>query len=310
MTRGEILETASAPVKAVIDIGSNSVKLRVARRQGRVLDILFDATEPVVLLPRLEDGLIGEDAIQRGSEATARMTARALKMGARPRLVGTMALRGARNAEDFVRQVRARTGITVEVLSWEEEARLAWLGAVRSMGETGDSVVVDIGGGSTEFIFGTGSRVVSAHSFPVGTARLPGAPDSLEEAEKHVEGVFAGFVRPAKQARSLIGLGGGLIVLASVKRALPSFTPLALDGVLLTRADVTAQLELYASMSPDERAKIAGMPPKRSDIALAGACIARCALDALEADSLRFSLNGLRHGLLVEMFEGRSQGAG
>jgi exopolyphosphatase/guanosine-5'-triphosphate,3'-diphosphate pyrophosphatase len=203
--------------------------------------------------------------------------------------------------------------MTVKILSWEEEARLAWLGAVRGLRETEDSVVIDIGGGSTEFVFGAGSRVVSAHSFPVGTARLagdffaaPAAPNSLEDAQKYVGNVFAGLAAPraAKQVRSVIGLGGGAIVLASVKRALFPFFPAALDGTLLTRADVTSQLELYASTPPDERAKIAGMPPKRAEIALAGACIARCALDTLEADSFRLSINGLRHGLLVEMFGG------
>jgi exopolyphosphatase/guanosine-5'-triphosphate,3'-diphosphate pyrophosphatase len=312
--------------KAVIDIGSNSIKLRVVRRKSRKkggLETLVDRTELVRMGRGLDSGMLDESAMRLGVDVVRRMAGLAEALGAKPRLVGTMALRAARNAEDFVRWVREQTGMTVEILSEEKEAYLAWLGAVRAMGSAlgpnavgvhgGVVTVLDIGGGSTEVIFSAEGRITRSGSVPVGTVRLtekfftadPVPPGAAEAAIAHVRDAFVSSgaaVGPGESDAFVIGLGGGMLALASVKQKFPSFVPAKLHGTLLTRADVAVQRELYASMPLAERMKIAGLPPRRADIALAAACIAQCALDALRADSFRVSINGLRHGLLMEMF--------
>jgi exopolyphosphatase/guanosine-5'-triphosphate,3'-diphosphate pyrophosphatase len=93
--------------------------------------------------------------------------------------------------------------------------------------------------------------------------------------------------------------------MASVKLGLAAMDPGRINGTLVTREEVETQLELYARSSVEERMKIAGLPPKRADIILASACIVRYALEVLKAESFRVSINGLRHGLLLEMFGGR-----
>ncbi|MDR1649835.1 MAG: hypothetical protein LBR71_06195 [Synergistaceae bacterium] len=314
-----------AATRAVIDIGSNSIKLRVIRREEKDkgendrgerdraengLRVLADRTELVRIGRGLGSGGIGEAEMRHGLEAIQRMACAAEEMEAKPRIVGTMALRVAWNAEDFIRQVFERTGIAVEVLSEEQEARLAWLGAVHSLGmKEGDVAVLDIGGGSTQLVVSSDSRITRCESVPIGTVSLtekffasdPVEPDRVKEAVLHIQEAFV-FGEAAVPGLSVIGLGGGVLALASVKQKFPSFVPGRLNGTLLTRTDVAAQKELYASMPLAERMKIAALPPKRADIALAGACIAQCALDALRADSFRVSINGLRHGLLLEMF--------
>ncbi|MDR1649065.1 MAG: hypothetical protein LBR71_02290 [Synergistaceae bacterium] len=306
-----------ADTRAVIDIGSNSIKLRVIRREENdrgenSLRVLVDRTELVRMGRGLDSGTIGEAEMRHGVEAVQRMARAAEEMEAtKPRVVGTMALRTAWNAEDFIRQVRERTGIDVEVLSEEQEARLAWLGAVRSLGVTGgDIAVLDIGGGSTQLIVSVGSRITRYESVPIGTVSLtekffvsdPVEPDMVKKAIRHIQDTFV-FGGAAAPGLSVIGLGGGVLALASVKQKFPSFVPGKLNGTFLTRTDIAVQRELYASMPLAERMKITALPPKRADIALAGACIAQCALEALQADSFRVSINGLRHGLLLEMFE-------
>ncbi|MDR2178875.1 MAG: Ppx/GppA family phosphatase [Synergistaceae bacterium] len=306
-------------VKAVVDIGSNSIKLRVACKIGAMIRTLIDTTEVVRLGKGLEHGLLAEDAIERGVYVVENLVCLAERRGAKPRLVGTMALRTARNSEDFVRQVREATGIEVEILSGEEEARLAWLGAIYSLnmrGKKDENVIVfDSGGGSTEFILGSNARILESISVPIGAVRLtekffdsdPVKPKALKSAQKYVRGLLAEYPFCRKFFSSAIfssaiGLGGGVVAIASVKLGLPVFLPETLSGIFLTKADIDQQVERYASATLAERMQIPGLPPKRADIVLGSACIVQCALEALKADSFRVSINGLRHGLLLEMF--------
>jgi exopolyphosphatase/guanosine-5'-triphosphate,3'-diphosphate pyrophosphatase len=177
----------------------------------------------------------------------------------------------------------------------------------------GRVAVLDIGGGSTQIIISTDSRVTRSESVPIGTVSLtekffasdPAEPGATEQAIQYIRDAFAfdeTFMGAAASRLSAVGLGGGVLALASVKQKLPSFIPGKLDGTVLTLDDIETQRKIYTPMSLAARMKIEGLPPKRADIVLAGACITQCALEALGADSLRVSINGLRHGLLMEMF--------
>ena len=299
----------------MIDIGSNSIKLCVAAKEGNRLRTVLDATEVVRLGKGLENGVIDGDTMRYGVEVILKLIKLAGEQGARPRLVGTMPLRMAGNADEFIWMVRERTGISVKILSGEEEARLAWLGATTALGLTaGNTTVFDTGGGSTEFIFGHGTRIVSSLSAPLGAVYItekffaldPVDPQSVHSAKEYIMNVLAsvggqGFDEPS----FVIGLGGGVTAMASVKMALPTFSPEAIKGTLLTKSDIDDQVTLYTSSSIAERMKIAGLPLKRADIILASACIVQCVLEALGIDSFKISINGLRHGLLLEMFKAR-----
>lgn len=302
-------------VKAVVDIGSNSIKLRVARcLEGRI-EVLLDTTEVVRLGRRTEDGWIRDDAFRNGVHTVEEMVCRSRDMGAEPRLVGTMALRAAENAPDFLREIRARTGLELTILSGEAEARLSWKGAVAGLESDGPCVVFDTGGGSTEFVFGSSrTGIERSESVEVGAVSLmecyfasdPVAPEELDWARGYIRQLLVQHhIRRSAPERvpSVIGLGGGVVAMASVKLGLFGFMPLKLDGMRLTRGDVEGQMERYAALTLEERRRIRGLPPNRADLILGSACIVLCALEALEADAFTVSINGLRHGLLVEMFE-------
>lgn len=301
-------------VKAVIDIGSNSIKLRVARCRKERIEVLLDSTEVVRLGRGIEGGRLREDTLRNGVRVVEEMVRRARDRGAEPRLVGTMALRVAENAQDFLDAILDRTGLEATVLSGEEEARLAWKGAVAGRDCDGAFVVFDTGGGSTEFIFGSGSGIERSESVAVGAVSLserffvedPVSEASLHEALSYVRDLF--FCSKIEWGRSLvpptvIGLGGGLVAMASVQLGHPVFMPLKLDGMRLSRKNVEEQVRCYAGCTLDERRHIVGLPASRADLVLGSACIVRCAMEVLHVDSLTVGINGLRHGLLVEMFE-------
>jgi exopolyphosphatase/guanosine-5'-triphosphate,3'-diphosphate pyrophosphatase len=187
------------------------------------------------------------------------------------------------------------------------------MGALHGLGAgKGDVTVFDTGGGSTEFSFGTEGRIVKSVSVPAGAVYLterffgadPVAPESPELAGEYIRNMFRaeGLTIPRPSPSSVIGLGGGVAAMVSVKLGLTAFNPAMINGAILTRDDVDAQVKLYTSLPLAGRMKIPGLPLRRADIVLASACIVRCALEALNADSFRASINGLRHGLILEMF--------
>lgn len=303
-----------AEVRSVIDIGSNSIKLRVARCPAGRIEVMLDTTEVVRLGRRTADGRLRREAIRNGARVVEEMVRRSREMGAEPCLVGTMALRVAENAQDFLREILGRTGLEVRILSGEEEARLAWRGALDGS-DGGPFAVFDTGGGSTEFVFGVSpGSATRSESVAVGAVSLterffaadPPAPESLDLALRYVRDLLlCSKIEWADPSRppSVIGLGGGVVAMASVKLGLPGFAPLRLNGMELTRGDVEGQMRRYAAATLEARRRIRGLPASRADLVLASSCIVLCALEALGAGSFTVSINGLRHGLLVQMFE-------
>ncbi len=302
----------SDDVKAVIDVGSNSIKLRVGKVEGGKFQTLLDTTEAVRIGRGIESGFIKEEALQDGVDVIDRLVKRANSMGASPRIVGTMALRTALNSGDLLKRVKERSGISLEVISGDEEARLSWKGAVGAFHGEGRLVVFDTGGGSTEFAFGTKSGLERSQSITIGAVTLterfflsdPVTKTALNEASEYVRSTFHDNLnKDGLLPEAVIGLGGGVVAMASVKHRLSVFIPTMLDGTVITKGDIDSQLALYASSTMEKRIEIQGLPPRRADIILASACIVQGILEAFNMPSFMVSINGLRHGLLLEMFE-------
>jgi exopolyphosphatase / guanosine-5'-triphosphate,3'-diphosphate pyrophosphatase len=239
---------------------------------------------------------MSEEARQKGVISTA--------------AVGTAGLRIAPNADELIDAVRTRSGVLVEVIPGEQEARLAYLAARAGLEvEPGSLVVFDTGGGSSQFTFGDGDRVDEQFSVNVGAARfterygLAGAvgEDVLAEALAEIASDLERLEgRPVPD--TLVGMGGAVTNLAAVKHELATYDPDVVQGTPLDRDDVDRQIELYRTRTSDERREIIGLQPRRAEIILAGACIVRTVLTKLGADWLLVSDRGLRHGLLVERF--------
>ena len=298
-----------APRLAVIDVGTNSVKFLVAEQDA---DGGFQRIHDRAEITRLGEGLertgrLGAAPIGRTVDAIAAMAADASRDGVEAiAAVGTAGLRIAPNAAELVDAVRDRAGIEVEVISAEEEARVAYLAAAAGLGlDGGAAVVFDTGGGSSQFTFGDGERF----SVEVGAVSiterygLDGAVSGDTVAEA-LRGIAAGLARlegrPTPDA--IVGMGGAVTNLAAVKHGLETYDPDVVQGTVLERGEIDRQIELYRTSTAEQRRRIVGLQPDRAEVILAGACIVRTVLDLLGRDALTVSDRGLRHGVLIDRF--------
>ena len=297
-------------VKAVIDIGSNSIKMRVAQVMGGNVRIIRDETEVVRLGRGMSStGQLSPENMKVSCDAVSRMVRRATAMGASIFVAGTMALRTAGNAGDFVRMVKEETGQEVHVFSGIDEARYSWIGAADGLNVEGEAVMFDSGGGSTEFVLGSGNELKKVVSVPVGAVNLserfftdrlnPIKKAACDDAVDYVRKMFTDNGIEEFCAPSVIGVGGGAVTMASVKNACENFNPSRLHGTILTQKDAVRQIKMYASLTLAERENVIGLPASRADVILGSACIILTALRFLNAASCIISINGLRHGLLI-----------
>jgi exopolyphosphatase / guanosine-5'-triphosphate,3'-diphosphate pyrophosphatase len=298
---------------AVIDVGTNSVKLHVGeRRASGSWQTVVDRAEITRLGEGLhETGLLQPDPLRRTADAVVGMVEEARREGAAEvAAVATAGMRIAENSAELVEAVRERCGVGIEVISGEEEARLAYLAATSELAVGhGSLVVFDTGGGSSEFTFGQAGKVEERFSVDVGAGQyterfgLDGvvSDDVLEQA---LAAIAADLVRLDGRARpaALVGLGGALTNLAAVRHGLAAYDAEVVHGTVLGRAEIDRQIDLYRARTAEQRREIVGLQPARAEVILAGACITRTILDKLQCDELTVSDRGLRHGLLVERF--------
>ena len=302
--------------KAIIDIGTNSIKFCLAEsdKKDGSFTVFKDANNIAKLGEGLrETGSIAPEALTRNAEAVAEFVAEAKAAGAEEiKAVGTMALRTAKNAEAFINRVKELTGTEVEVIPGEKEAQLSYIAVMSGIPGAAEANLTsfDTGGGSTEFVFGDKGVLTRKFSLNLGGLRitedylseLPVSEEKLAEAKAEIRkelkegGVSAG-------ADFLVGMGGNVTSIASVKHKLESYDPTVIQGSILTLEDVAAQIKDYASKTLEERRAIIGLQPKRADVILAGACILEAVMELCGLSQLTVSDRGLRHGLLYTLFK-------
>ena len=301
------------PSYAVIDVGTNSVKFNISeRREDGTWQTLVDRADITRLGEGLEKtGEISNDAMERTVTAICAMADEARKNGVMAvAAVGTMGMRTAGNSQQFIDSVKQRCGVHIEVISGEDEGRLAYLAVQSGLGPgKGSLAIFDTGGGSTQFTFGRGSAVEERFSLNVGAVRftaqygLSGVV-SQEQRRAALDAISAELVRIDNRPSpdTLVGMGGAITNIAAVKHRLAKYDPGIVQGSVIERAEVESQIELYRSRSMEDRRKIVGLQPKRADVILAGVCIVKTVMDKLGKDRLSVSDRGLRHGLLIDRF--------
>jgi exopolyphosphatase/guanosine-5'-triphosphate,3'-diphosphate pyrophosphatase len=301
------------PRFAVIDVGTNSVKFHVGERDtDGAWRTVADRAEVTRLGEGLDEtGKLGAEPIVRTAAAIAGMVDEAKQDGVEGiAVVGTAGMRIASNSSELIDAVKERTGVEIEVIPGEEEARLAYVAATSGLGiSEGRLVVFDTGGGSSQFTFGAPGRIDEQFSVNVGAARFteqfgldgPVSPEIVSEAKAAI-GADLSRLDARGTPDLLVGMGGGITNMAAVKHGLERYDPEVVQGTELDAAEIDRQIELYRTRSADERREIVGLQPKRAEVMLAGACIVRTVLDKLDRNSLMVSDRGLRHGLIVERF--------
>jgi len=307
------LVDGSAERFAVIDAGTNSIKFIVAEAAASgAWRTLVDRAE----ITRLGEGLspggaILDSARDRAVAAIADMADEARRHGVRAiAAVGTAGLRMACNGAQVAAAVSSKSGVAIEIISGDEEARLAFVAARAGLGlDQGSLVIFDTGGGSSQFTFGHDAVIDERFSVDVGAVRYTEryrldcavSDETLREA---LAAIAADLSRLDGRAlpEALAAMGGAVTNLAAVRHGLANYDPDVVQGTVLDRAEIDRQIELYRTRDADARRRIVGLQPKRAEVILAGACIVRTVMDKLGKPQLTVSDRGLRHGVLAERF--------
>jgi exopolyphosphatase/guanosine-5'-triphosphate,3'-diphosphate pyrophosphatase len=306
---------------AAIDCGTNSIRLLVADvpdGDGPLRDVV--RTMEIVRLGEGVDrtGLLSAAAIERTRVALAGYAARIEDLNAhRVRMVATSASRDAGNADEFRAMVTATLGVAPEVVSGDEEARLSFTGAVRGLPDTfaRPYLVVDIGGGSTEFVTGT-DTAEHAISVDIGCVRMterhfaddPATPGQIEAATADIAAAVdrALSAVPGRDAATLVGLAGSVTTVTALALGLDAYDAGRIHHARVSYAQVAKVTSELLAMSSAQRLTLGVMHPGRADVIGAGALVLRTIMERANMDAVVASehdiLDGIAWGLARPVF--------
>ena len=295
----------------MVDVGTNSARLLVADvAGGRVTEVARRST--VTRLGRGVDlsGQLSDEAVEATCGAIAEYVAIYREAGANTvRAIATSAVRDASNGSAFVAELRERFALSARVLDGEEEARLTYLGATSEQPPTEPTLVVDIGGGSTELIVGTGEEIAFHASLQAGVVRHterhiasdPPAAVELEALAADVRSLIEASVDGCPEARAGAGIAvaGTPTSLAAIEMELDPYDPKRVHGHVLALPSIQRMLSRLASTSLAERIEIAGMHPDRAPTIVAGVVILVETMRAFGLERIEVSEHDILYGTAI-----------
>jgi exopolyphosphatase/guanosine-5'-triphosphate,3'-diphosphate pyrophosphatase len=287
-------------ILAAIDVGTNAVRLEIARPlPDGTLETIHQERDPIRPGEGVfTGGVIGKAVADRLLGTLRRYAALCQRHHARVRAVATSAVREARNRDEIARRVRKETGLELEVVSGREEARLICLGVLDGRPQNARSLVIDIGGGSTEVAVGLGEKPSALHSVAVGAVRLTEifstsgkvSPERLAVMRSFAEAAFRDQL-PRKLAGSKVALGSSGTINAIVAAGS--------DSRRLTRRRLEKTVRELAGLSLAERRR--RFEPRRAEIIVAGAVILEAVMRHLGVEAVVAVDTGLRNGVLRDL---------
>lgn len=311
------------PRRAVIDVGTNSVKVLLADVEDAGVLPVWETS----IQTRLGKGFYESRTLQPGpigatAEAVASFAREAQARGAFSiRVVATSAARDAINGSDLTFAIHQAAGLPCEVISGDTEANWAFVGVTTHPSHQGlPLLVLDVGGGSTEFILGQRDPGRPAHvahraSHPIGSVRLqerfppgdPPRPDELPRVRAWLDDFLRAEVAPALQQamqasfkpRHVLGVGGTTAILALMEQGRDDFDRDAIEATHFTREGLSRSVEALWSEDLATRRRRRGLPPERADVILFGAAIYEAVLRVLDLPALGVSTRGLRFAALA-----------
>ncbi len=311
--------------RAVIDVGTNSVKLLVAEVGGHEVRPLCEESQQT----RLGQGFyethrLRPEAIASTAEAVARFAQDARQMKAeRLCVIATSAARDAVNPHELVAAIESAAGVPVEIISGEQEADWAFRGVTTDPALAARPLLLlDVGGGSTEFILGQGQQRHFCQSFRLGTVRLletippddPPTAAGLAETRRWLQDLVETKIRPALQSALqrelelnsadtpviLVGTGGTTTILARMEARLESYDREQIEATRLSYDRVRWHVENLWRMPLARRQEVVGLPSNRADVILAGVAIYERVMASFGFSELRVTTRGLRFAALMD----------
>ena len=296
---------------ACVDIGTNAVQTLVAEIRGRDDFQVLDVQAVITRLGEGVDasGLLAQSAMSRTlAELDAARGRLAAEGVSEVVIVGTSALRDAENRAEFEQRVGAETGWSLRILSEREEASYSFRAASAGLG-LGErpALVIDVGGGSTEFIWGVAGEPADWVSLPLGSVRLterlirsnPVSDGDYQRVVERIDAELSTLQAPIA-ADVVVGMAGTFTTLVAVERGLEPYAAEQVHGARLAWTEVSRQVQEYRRFSVAARSKIRGLDPRRADVILVGALIVERAMTRFGFDEALISDYGLNYGILAE----------
>jgi exopolyphosphatase / guanosine-5'-triphosphate,3'-diphosphate pyrophosphatase len=298
---------------AAIDCGTNSIRLLIADIDGNNFREVVRDMEIVRLGQGVDEtGQFHPDAIARTLAAVDKFAAEIAKRGVEKiRFCATSATRDATNRHLFVDGVRERLGIELEVISGDEEAVLSFAGAIKDLDPSnGPFLVVDIGGGSTEFVFGT-STVEAARSVNIGCVRMterhfasdPATAQQIELARTDIQAAIAqaAAVVPITQAKTLVAVAGTATTVAAAALDLPEYDRYAIHLSRISAQQTHDAAAMFATSTRDQRLALGYMHPGRVDVIAAGSLVLSEIMKATGASEFVASESDILDGMAFSL---------
>lgn len=302
------------PMKAAIDIGSNTTLLLVAEFDSNGLHVLREEQR----MPRLgasvdESGLLSDASMEK-AVATLREY-REIIENEYPEVTevivtATSAVRDAVNRDDFIHSVKEATGYSIRLLSGEEEAQWTYAGAISTLTDLQDevSVVIDIGGGSTELASGKQGNISEFKSLDMGCVRFkerylfhdPPFQEEILECCSMIRTMFLKHKIKLPRKFKAIGVAGTATSLAAIDKQIDTYEPGRINGHIIDREKLNKSLDIFKHHTYEQLLKLSPSVLKgREDIFLTGMLILQGFLNAYEIDEIEISTGGIRHGALL-----------
>jgi exopolyphosphatase/guanosine-5'-triphosphate,3'-diphosphate pyrophosphatase len=293
---------------AAVDLGTNSTRLLVADVEAERLDEVVQR----LTITRLGEGVdrrkrLLPTPIARVRNCLADYRRELESHGAtRTLAVATSAVRDAENGDAFLGEIEWSYGFTTRVLDGAEEAALTYRGVTVGRDPLDETLVVDIGGGSTELVLGSRNGPVASASIDVGCVRVterflgsdPPTGQELDSAARYVRSLL-----PSYQARRAIGVAGTVTTSATLDLALPAWDPARTHEHLIARTSVERHLDRLAALSLEERLRVSGLEPGRAPVIVAGLVILREIMDAYDLQTIEASEHDILHGAALAAAE-------
>lgn len=287
-------------IKAVVDIGTNSTRLLIADITGNEIEVIKTALTTTRIGEGIgEKNILSHEAMIRTVKALQEYKRLVEKTGANNVIItATSAVRDAENKTEFVDMVKHMVGWDVMVISGNQEAELGYKGAITGLpDEYKDAVVVDIGGGSTEFVWSK-DKGINSISLKLGAVRMTEKGYNIKDIQK----VLAELPEDLLQTKGklVVGVGGTFTTLAAIEQRLRIYDPDKVQGYKLNSERIKQILYSLESMSLEERKAVPGLQPERADIIVSGVRIAVAVMEILNVSFVTISETDLMYGLLLQ----------
>ncbi|MGL4796447.1 MAG: Ppx/GppA phosphatase family protein [Paraclostridium sp.] len=295
-----------------IDIGTNSMRLLVAE----YIDGKLTNREKFVNTTRIgqdvdSEGYISKDAIERNIKALKEFSQLAITKGCEHiYCIGTSALRDSKNGTDFIRIAKEETKVDVEIITGEEESHLGFIGVLQGLDDTDNILVIDIGGGSTEFILGDSSGIKYAKSENIGALRMtekflrqdPICESEFLKMSNFIEESIKETINTLKEKniREIVGIGGTITSVSAINQELEVYSMEKIHGSEVSEKELDNILQNLKNMTLNDKKSIKGLQAKRADIITAGVKILNIIMKNLEKQNIVVSEYDNLEGLICQ----------